>query len=283
MTKTMKLAQVLEAVDRAEEQFAEWPEWKQALSGLPKARTRYRRADNGLWLSQGDAFHWLSKLKDKTVDLIVSDIPYESLEKHRSKGTTTRLKKSKASSNEWFGTIPNESLWLLMEELYRVLKPKRHCYMMCDDETSDILKKAGQDAGFYCWKRIVWDRDRLGMGYHYRASYEFILFFEKGPKPWVPGKNWNGQRQLNDRSLPDILKVRSIRSKDAYPTEKPIPLLEILVNQSTQEGELVIDPFMGSGNCGKAALQNDRFFWGNDISNDSLKRTQALLAEYMHE
>jgi len=246
--------------------------------------TEVNELNGGLYLAKGDALVWLKSLSDSVADLVITDIPYASLEKHRTKGTTTRLSKSKSSSNDWFRTIPNEVLPELCSELYRVLKPKSHCYMFCDDETSDLLKKAGQEAGFYCWKRLVWQKVALGMGYHYRAQYEFILFFEKGRSKWVQekGKSFSGTRQLKDRSVPDVLEFKRIRHKDAYPTEKPVDLLELLVTNSSDEGDLVLDPFMGSGNTGEAALKHGRYFWGCDIAEESLTRSKKLLVPYSY-
>lgn len=237
----------------------------------------------GLWLAQVDAFKWLMTLGDESVDLIVTDPPYESMEKYRATGTTTRLSKSKASNNQWFEVVPNDKLPELCHELYRVLKPKTHCYIFCDDETSDVLKAAGIQAGFYCWKRLVWSKLALGMGYHYRANYEFILFFEKGTAPWKPepGKIFHGTRQLVDRSIPDILSFKRIKSADSYPTEKPSALVETLVLNSSAEGDLVIDPFMGSGVVGDVALKNSRYFWGCDLADDSIERSKRLLTKYM--
>lgn len=243
--------------------------------------TKFHREDNGLWLHQGDAFRWLKKLDTESVDLIVTDYPYESLEKHRKVGTTTRLKHSKSSSNDWFGTIPNSKLPELLFEMFRVLKKDCHLYMFCDDETSDILKGPVFAAvtqmwkehkhlkgKLTCWKRIVWDKKAMGMGYHYRARYEFILFFEKG------------KRKLNNLGIPDVLECKRIRNKNAYPTEKPSELIQILVENSTQPGELVIDPFMGSGSAGEAALRTGRYFWGNDIAPSSLDFATKRLAAY---
>jgi 16S rRNA G966 N2-methylase RsmD len=53
-------------------------------------------------LARTDAIEWMRTLPEASVDLVVTDPPYESLEKHRAIGTTTRLKHSKASSNDWF-------------------------------------------------------------------------------------------------------------------------------------------------------------------------------------
>ena len=241
-----------------------------------------------VWLHRGDAFKWLRRLKTESVDCVVTDYPYESLEKHRSKGTTTRLKNSKASSNKWFGTVPNDMAGELLFQCFRVLKRDRHAYFCCDDETSDVLKiRAFEEAKQKCaeagikgkltyWKRLVWDKMAMGMGYHYRARYEFILFFEKG------------KRKLNNLGVPDVLSYKRIRSKDAYPTEKPVELLQVLIENSCKPGELVIDPFMGSASTGEAALlaefRDDPihgcFFWGNDISPDSIDFAVKRLEPY---
>lgn len=199
-----------------------------------------------------DAVEWLKALPSGSVDMVVTDPPYESLEKHRKIGTTTRLKVSKSSSNEWFSIFPNDRFESLLSEIHRVLKNNRHFYIFCDQETMFLLKPIGEKVGFKFWKPIVWDKKAIGMGYHYRAKYEFILFFEKG------------KRKLNNLGIPDILESKRIRN--GYPTEKPVELLELLIQQSTERGELVIDPFFGSGSALKAALNQGRLCAGNDIS-----------------
>ncbi|MGL6644318.1 DNA-methyltransferase [Aeromonas caviae] len=130
-------------------------------------------------LHQGDAIDWLKSLSDSSIDLLITDPPYESLEKHRKVGTTTRLKQSKSSSNTWFEIFPNSRFESLFYEVYRVLKKNSHFYLFCDQETAFIVKPIAEAAGFKFWKPIVWDKMRIGMGYHYRAKYEFILFLRK--------------------------------------------------------------------------------------------------------
>jgi len=92
----------------------------------------------------------------------------------------------------------------------------------------------------------------IGMGYHYRAKYEFILFFEKG------------KRKLNNLGVPDILESKRITK--GYPTEKPVDLIKVLIGQSTQPNEIVCDPFFGSGSALIAASELGRGFKGTDIS-----------------
>jgi site-specific DNA-methyltransferase (adenine-specific) len=153
-----------------------------------------------------DAVEWLQTLNDESIDLVITDPPYESLEKHRKLGSTTRLKQSKSSSNQWFSIFPNSRFEDLFEQIYRVLKPNSHFYLMCDQETMFIVKPLAEAAGFRFWKPIVWDKCAIGMGYHYRARYEFILFFEKG------------KRKLTDLSVPDVLAYKRVWR--GYPTDK---------------------------------------------------------------
>lgn len=216
-------------------------------------------------LAQRDAVEWLRSLASESVDLLITDPPYESLEKHRAVGTTTRLKVSAASSNPWFSVFPNARFGELFAEVYRVLKKNSHFYLMCDPETAFIAKPIAEAAGFKFWKPLVWDKRTIGMGYHYRARYEFVLFFEKG------------KRRLNDLGVADVITVQRIRG--GYPAEKPVELSETLILQSSSDGDVVADPFMGSGSVGVAALKLSRKFLGNDVSDAAHARARSRFAE----
>ncbi len=266
----------------------------------------------GVHLQLVDALQGLMALPDESVDLVVTDPPYVSLEKHRNRGTTTRLKVSKASSNEWFETIPNHYLVGLFTELYRVLRKERHAYIFCDDETLQLVWQIAESEGFYPWKALTWvktleagaaidytrlkflpngklDLDmeahelgamqvRSGTGYHHAASKENILFLEKRstryspppfpePRPLPPGKG----RQLKGGSMVHSMGqagdvLFSPRARGGYPTEKPVGPIQVLVDQSTQPLELVLDPFFGSGSALEACLRLGRRFVGFDNS-----------------
>jgi site-specific DNA-methyltransferase (adenine-specific) len=128
-----------------------------------------------------------------------------------------------------------------------------------------VAKPEAEQAGFKFWKPLVWDKKTIGMGYHYRARYEFVLFFEKG------------KRRLNDLGIADVITVPRIHG--GYPAEKPTELAEVLINQSSQPGELVADPFMGSGSVGVAALRLGRRFRGNDLNPDAVRVATQRLKE----
>jgi site-specific DNA-methyltransferase (adenine-specific) len=222
-------------------------------------------------IEQKDAVQWLAGLPANYADLIVTDPAYESIEKHRRVGTTTRLKISDGSSNPWFPSFPNARFPELLRELYRVLKSNSHFYMFCDEETMFLVKPIAEEMGFRFWNFIVWDKQTMGMGYHYRKQKELILFFEKG------------KRRLNNLGIPDVLSCprvpRGKRTDEfpTYPAEKPIEISQMLIKQSTKEGQLVIDPFMGSATVGMAAILEHRQFRGCDIS----ARAMAYAAHYL--
>jgi site-specific DNA-methyltransferase (adenine-specific) len=227
-----------------------------AASAPPLAAGEFR-------LHQTDAVEWLRTLPSASADLVITDPPYESLEKHRAIGTTTRLKHSKASSNDWFAIFPNARFEELFREIWRVLARHAHFYLFCDAETMFVAKPIAEAAGFKFWKPLVWDKRKLGMGYHYRSRYEFILFFEKG------------KRKLASLAVPDVLEVP--RVVNGYPTEKPVDLSRVLVQQSSAPGELVVDPFMGAASAGVAAVGLGRAFLGNDLAPRSLEIARERL------
>jgi site-specific DNA-methyltransferase (adenine-specific) len=208
----------------------------------------------------GDAVEWLGSLPSESVDLVVTDPAYESLEKHRAVGTTTRL------TNDWFPIFPNSRFPAFFEQCFRVLKRDSHLYMFCDQETMFVAKPMAERAGFKFWKALVWDKQAIGMGYHYRARHEMILFFEKG------------KRKLADLGIPDVITSKRIRG--GYPTEKPVDVSALLISQSSSEGDTVIDPFFGSGSVGEAALTSGRHFRGCDISERARAEASRRLAAF---
>ena len=104
-------------------------------------------------IQQMDVFEYLSTIPDESVDLILTDPPYESLEKWRKTGTTTRLGFAKKDNGHgkmvvdrqaeqnWFQVIANDKLETLLREFERTMKPNSHLYLHCDESTRDVLRR----------------------------------------------------------------------------------------------------------------------------------------------
>ena len=116
---------------------------------------------------------------------------------------------------------------------------------------------------------IVWIKDNHTMcdfQSWYPNRYELILFAK------VPG----GRRPLA-ACVPDVLTFARSR-ETTHSAEKPVPLLRLLIEQSTVPGELVVDPFAGSGSTGVAALASGRRFAGCEIDEENASLARARLA-----
>jgi site-specific DNA-methyltransferase (adenine-specific) len=247
---------------------------------------------------EADAVDLISSLPDESVDLILTDPPYESVERWRSIGTTTRLKQSGGSSNPWFKVFPDKRYYELFRGLYRVMKPSSFLYMFCNEETRDLVctgyspqtdkhideqigmpasteewgwKRRGSRLGygplilakFKYWKSIVWNKVIKGMGYHFPAQHELIIMAEKVKGP---------HRKLNHNLTGDVIQTQRLKGKQYYPTEKPFELIQILVEESCNENDVVLDPFCGSGVLGQVCRKLKRRFILGDINPEEALR-----------
>lgn len=204
-------------------------------------------------LYNGDCFDVLKDMPDESVDMVFTDPPYWTLNKWRSMGTTTRLggHNDPAKRHGWFETIGPEAVETLLKEIFRILKPNRHGFVMCDGQTLRYVLNAAAE-NFTYFKPLVWDKVNPGMGYHLRACHEYIVMLDKG-------KNLI----CKDRRLKDIISIPSIRTN--FPTQKPVELPGLFVDNFTDGGGCVLDPFMGSGSTGVSCILRGRKFIGVEI------------------
>jgi len=190
----------------------------------------------------GDCMKIMKTFPQKTFDLIIDDVGYDDLEKDRAIGTTTRL--TEKSGTKWYkltsyyDTIPIYS---------QIIKQNRHIYFWRPafnkgslPNWSTLINPTGLmwANNFRIRKIIPVLKNYRGMGYSYNARHEMLLYAIKG----------NG-RQLNDLNYPDFFNVKwkTPQSKTKIHTsEKPIEAYKIMIENSSNEGELILEPFAGS-------------------------------------
>lgn len=217
-------------------------------------RLYYEHGNIAIFL--GNGLEYIQGLPGQSIDMLLTDPPYWTLDEHRKKGTTTRLggHNDKDKRTGWFNTIDSQELFDLMCQAHRVMTTNRHAYIMGDGQVLKWLLGYAEEAGFSNYKPIVWDKINQGMGYHYRCRHEFFVMLDKG-------KN----RKLSSLSTPDIWSIKRIMRAEV-PTEKPVPLMEIPITHSTESGEVVLDPFMGGGSVAIACIKHGRKFIGVEIN-----------------
>lgn len=194
---------------------------------------------------------------DESVDLIVTDPPY-----NLGFGGTTQTKTKKPR----FNIIANDKLtqkeyqrftfqWL--RQAYRILKPGRHIYVCIDWRMYPLMTLWMRRVGFVIKNCIVWDKMRMGVGWQYRFQHEFIIFAVRGEK---------NVRRIKTRLDTDILRIPKIAgNKTIHPTEKPSDLMDKIIKNSSEEGEVVADFFLGSGPVAEAAIRNNRKIRGFEV------------------
>lgn len=224
---------------------------------------------------QTNALAWLedeSINKPERFNCIITDPPYWTLDKWRNIGTTTRLgghkNKEKQDNSKWFDTIDREELWEALIAFDNILKYNSHAYIMCDHEIMSIVLGWVRESGelsFNYSKPLIWDKKNSGMGYHWRATHEYIIMLEKG------------KLKLNNLGSADILRHKRVMA--GYPTEKPLPLIEELLLNSTKEGDWVLDPFCGSGVVGVACKKHNRNCVLIDSSESAINISKQRLSQ----
>jgi len=215
-------------------------------------------------LIKGSCFELNDDIADKSIDLIVTDPPYGM-----SFVSSYRKVKHKAIEND------QSLVWLpeWFKSQYRVLKDNSHAYVFCSYHHIDKFISYSKEAGFEVKNVLIWHKNNTGMGDltgDYAPQYEFILFLSKGRKVL------NGRRDSNIIKCPKTGNLN-------HPTEKPVNLIQFLIEKSSKPGDLVLDNFFGSGSCAIACSNLNRKFIGHEIDeqryNDAYKRLQLVLSQ----
>lgn len=108
---------------------------------------------------------------------------------------------------------------------------------------------------------VIWDKGPMGIGWHYRRSYEMILIGEKGHGQWN-----DATERIENVIRPGAYGIKKIiPQKNEHPTPKPWQLPAFFLGLHSAPGQLVVDPFMGGGSTGIAAAMMGRRFVGCEV------------------
>lgn len=224
-------------------------------------------------LLQGDCIELMKGIPDGSIDLIVTDPPYghnnnngdliSQWEAALGRGTPGE---TRPIANDGYDEA-NELVKQLFREAARLLKPGCCCCCCC-------CGGGGPDPQFARWalwmdeplefkQMVIWDKGKMGMGWHYRRSYETVLVAQKrgGKCRW-----FDTSHKVENIIRPGDYGIKKIiPTKDQHPTQKPVALFEHFIRLHSQEGETVLDPFMGSGSTGVACVNTGRDFIGMEL------------------
>lgn len=224
----------------------------------------------------GDCLEVMKEIPDKSVDMVLCDLPY---------GVTR---------NKWDSVIPLDLLWDCYK---RVIKPNGAVVLFGTEPFSSKLRESNLKWFKYDW---VWDKKQttgfLNAKKQPLRNHEIISVFYGKQCKYNPQMT-KGKRQVKNTggsssnynsyvAMPhvsdiyypkSILTIPQVRVKGGHPTQKPVPLMEYLIKTYTDEGELVLDNCMGSGSTGVACINTGRDFIGIELDQQYFERAKERI------
>ena len=141
-------------------------------------------------------------------------------------------------------------------ELYRVLKQDSHCYIMTNTINLETYLRVSRETGFQLHNVLVWRKNNATPNRWYMKNAEYILFLRKGKA-----------KKINKLGSKTVHEINNIIGNKNHPTEKPVKLMELYIENSSKVNDIVLDPFMGTGATGVACKNLGRQFIGIEIDN----------------
>lgn len=207
-------------------------------------------------LVKGDAMLKLRSVQTESAQLVLTDPPYG------------------IGYQSWNGTrIANDEhpfIWW-MHEAFRVCKPGGGILCFTRWDIQDSFKLALESAGFKIRSQVVWDKGGNGMGdcrTQFSPRHELIWWAIKGRFAFP------GERPLSLLSVP-----KPMGKKRTHPTEKPVELMYQLIEATTRHGDLVVDPFTGTGATGVACALSGRRFFGVEINGKYVNKARERISQ----
>lgn len=228
----------------------------------------------------------MARMPDNYLDLIVTDCPYKIV----AGGITVDSKgffvaDCGKSSKRWLKKGENQvpsavksgkmfahndikfADWL--PECYRVLKPSTHCYVMINGRNLKDLQTDAENAGFVYQNLLAWKKNNATPNRYYMQNAEFILMLSKRPA-----------RSINNLGNQTVFEIPNYIGNKYHPSEKPVELLKRLVAESSVVGDVVYDPFLGSGALAKACIELDRKWIGSEIDAEYAEVARRTIDSY---
>ena len=221
------------------------------------------KLNENMELLHGDCVELLAKIPDGSVSSIITDPPYFLGMTHNGqKGCFNDLAICKPFYEKLF------------TEYKRVLKPDGCLYFFCDWRTYAFYYPI-MNAILSVKNMLVWDK-HSGPGNYYSYQHELVMFTTKRH-----GFNVKGTYSVISDIPSFCCGAKKTNGEKVHPTQKPTEIIEKFILHSTNEGDTVLDTFMGSGTTGVACINSNRRFIGMELDDNYFKIAQSRIEKAM--
>jgi site-specific DNA-methyltransferase (adenine-specific) len=251
----------------------------------PVQHAKHRGKDNPMkapkhTLYQGDAFAFMSSIKDKGIDLICTDLPY---------GIT---------QNKWDSILPLDKMWA---EFNRVITDRGAIVLTASQPFAAKLICSNESNFRYdlIWEKTIASGQLNVNRMPLRVHESILVFYKKTPvyneqktvgtpykisRKITSNANYGLQKansKENDgyRHARSVIKISNPRIKGGHPTQKPLELMELLIKMYSKPGDTVLDCCMGSGTTGVAAQRLNRVFYGSELDKRYFATAEKRIRE----
>lgn len=203
-----------------------------------------------------DMLKGIANIPDESIDLVVTDPPYRTISGgNKNKKWKSGYENSVLCKND--GKVfdyNNIEIRDYMRECYRVLKYGAHAYFMTNLLNLFEMQRIGIDVGFKLHNLLVWEKNTANANRWYMKNCEYTLFFRKGEA-----------RTINYPSSKTVHRFDNPVGNKYHPTEKPVCLMKLYITNSSNQGDIILDPFAGAGSTLIAARDSGRRYIGFEI------------------
>jgi len=213
-------------------------------------------------LYRGDCLEVLPTLKDNSIDGIVTDPPFAFA------GSASNGRASMTDSQffaYWWKDVARQ--------INRACKPEGEGFLWCDWRSAAIFESGFYQTQTYTWRvasMLYHYREMVGMGRPFRSSVDMIAYL-RGPK--------SGGHRIPNTTENWISKYWYYGKHEFHEAEKDPDIACQLIEWTSDKGDIILDPFMGSGTTGVACVRTGRRFIGIEIDETYFKIAQRRIAE----
>ncbi|MBA2916123.1 site-specific DNA-methyltransferase [Lactobacillus crispatus] len=233
-----------------------------------------------IYLYNDNCIKVMQKLPDNSVDLILTDPPYNIGNFMKDRQTNlNRMRKNffvgagwdNEDYHDWLGNMTQ-----FFVEAHRILKTKGTLIMFMSVLKVESIIELAQTTGFYYKTTGIWHKTNpmpRNMNLHFVNSNEPWLYFINDGKTGT----FNNKGKLELDFIQTSVTPASEKKFGKHPTQKPVTLMDHFINLLSNPGDTVLDPFMGSGTTGVSAVSNDRKFIGIEVSEEYYKLSKRRI------